>query len=218
MEIRDLIYFSTMLQRMILNKEFYNEEAIRIPRPVFIVLYNGTKDMPDYYTMNLADHFLGEEKNPSLQLTVKVYNVNEGRNSELLKKCRTLREYSRFVSIVRSHMQQGPLDNETTRQILKECQEEGILTEFLHKYGTEVISMLFEEMTEEEARELSKQNGYKQGREEGLEEGIEQGIRALILDNLEQGIDVGQIYTKLQKLFNLSEEAAREKLEPYTQE
>ena len=38
----------------------------------------------------------------ALQLIVKVYNINTDKNSEILGKCETLRQYSRFVEIMRS--------------------------------------------------------------------------------------------------------------------
>ena len=46
-------------------------------------------------------------------------------------------------------------------EILQKCRAENILKEFLEKYGTEVIGMLFEVLTEEEARELSRQDGFE---------------------------------------------------------
>lgn len=47
-----------------------------------------------------------------------------------------------------------------------------------------------------------------EGREEGKAEGLETGIRALILDNLEEGISEERILEKLRKRFGLSHEAA----------
>lgn len=61
------------------------------------------------------------------------------------------------------------------KEILEQCIAENILAEFLKKYGTEVISMLFEQLTEEEAREISKQDGFEIGRKEGREEGRAEG-------------------------------------------
>lgn len=169
--LRDLVYFTTMIQRMVPNKDFYRESAIEIPRPRFIVLYNGTKEMPDYWTNDLSDNFMGEGEETSLQLTVKEYNINNGRNSEMLQKCRTLKEYSQFVSIVREWAEKEPLTDLVMKEILEQCIAEDILAEFLKKYGTEVISMLFEQLTEEEAREISKQDGFEIGRKEGRAEG-----------------------------------------------
>ncbi len=173
--LRDLVYFTTMIQRMVPNKDFYKESAIEIPRPRFIVLYNGTAEMPDYWTNDLSDNFKGEGEEISLQLTVKEYNINNGRNPEVLQKCRTLKEYSQFVGIVRERSGKEPLTDLVMKEILEQCIAEDILAGFLKKYGTEVISMLFEQLTEEEAREISKQDGFEIGRKEGRAEGRAEG-------------------------------------------
>lgn len=173
--IRDLIYFATMIQRMVSNRDFYREAAIKIPRPRFIVLYNGTKEMPDFWTINLSDNFMGEDEETSLQLTVEEYNINNGRNPKVLQRCRTLKEYSQFVSTVRERAEKEPLTDLVMKEILEQCIAENILAEFLKKYGTEVISMLFEQLTEEEAREISKQDGFEIGRKEGRAEGKAEG-------------------------------------------
>lgn len=45
--------------------------------------------------------------------------------------------------------------------------------------------------------------------QDGIEQGIERGIKALILDNLEEGIPREKILIKLQKRFDLNEEKAK---------
>ena len=55
------------------------------------------------------------------------------------------------------------MNNEVVQKILKQCREEGILTEFLDKHGEEAVNMLFLEMTEEEARELSRKTDLVKG-------------------------------------------------------
>ncbi len=67
------------------------------------------------------------------------------------------------------------MNNEVVQKILKQCREEGILTEFLDKHGEEAVNMLFLEMTEEEARELSKEDGFSEGFDEGIQEGMKEG-------------------------------------------
>ena len=108
-----------------------------------------------------------------------MYNINEGRNQEIMEHCRTLHEYSLFVAKMRRQIRRtkGHLTEKELGSLLKEFVEEGILTDFLKTYGTEVISMLFTEMTEEEARDLAREDGYEYGYEEGYESGCEDGHR-----------------------------------------
>ena len=176
MVTRDLIYYTTTIQRLFTNRAFYKETMIPLPRPEFIILYNGTEDMPDYQEMRLSDNY--ESKGEiNLELKVKIYNINEGRNPEIMEKCKLLKEYSQFVSVVREATKRGELSDTDLRDLFQMCIENGILPEFLKTYGTEVISMLFEELTEEEARELAREDGFEVGLREGTKVGIEQGIQ-----------------------------------------
>ena len=114
----------------------------------------------------------------ALQLIVKVYNINTEKNSEILKKCETLRQYSRFVEIMRSYKEDSELTNDVIVEVLDKCKKEGILTEFLDKYGTEIVEMLFKELTREEDLEISRLDGYEEGFNSGERAGFSKGERA----------------------------------------
>ncbi len=114
----------------------------------------------------------------ALQLIVKVYNINTEKNSEILKKCETLRQYSRFVEIMRSYKEDSELTNDVIVEVLDKCRKEGILTEFLDKYGTEIVEMLFKELTREEDLEISRLDGYEEGFTRGEHAGFSKGERA----------------------------------------
>ena len=111
----------------------------------------------------------------ALQLIVKVYNINTEKNSEILKKCETLRQYSRFVEIMRSYKEDSELTNDVIVEVLNRCKKEGVLTEFLDKYGTEIVEMLFKELTREEDLEISRLDGYEEGFNSGERAGAERG-------------------------------------------
>ena len=91
------------------------------------------------------------------------------------------REYSRFVAKMRRRISsaKGPLTEKELEELLNECVDEGILVDFLKTYGTEVISMLFTEMTVEEVKDLAREDGYEEGRREGREEGHREIARNL---------------------------------------
>ena len=181
MPLRDLMYISTVLKRMIDTTRLYREKRLKIPRPSFVVLYNGTKDFPAYRELRLSDSFLGEkqkDEEDALQLIVKVYNINTEKNSEILGRCETLRQYSRFVEIMRSYKEDSELTNDVIVEVLDKCKKEGILTEFLDKYGTEIVEMLFKELTREEDLEISRLDGYEEGFNSGERAGFSKGERA----------------------------------------
>ncbi len=181
MPLRDLMYISTVLKRMIDTTRLYREKRLMIPRPEFIVFYNGTKDFPAYQELRLSDSFLGEkqkDEEDALQLIVKVYNINTEKNSEILGRCETLRQYSRFVEIMRSYREDSELTNDVIVEVLNRCKKEGVLTEFLDKYGTEIVEMLFKELTREEDLEISRLDGYEEGFNSGERAGFSKGERA----------------------------------------
>ena len=119
-----------------------------------------------------------EREEDALQLIVKVYNINSEKNAEILKKCETLRQYSRFVEIMRSYKEDSELTNDVIVEVLDQCKKEGILTEFLDKYGTEIVEMLFKELTREEDLEISRLDGYEEGFNSGERAGFSKGERA----------------------------------------
>ena len=135
--------------------------------------------MPEYQELRLSDAYLGELREgeeDALQLVVKVYNINSRKNAEILKKCETLRQYSRFVDIMRSYQKVDRLTNETMVEIMKRCQKDGILTDFFREYGTELIEMLFKELTREEDLEISRLDGYDAGEKDGFAKGEKFGF------------------------------------------
>ena len=61
-------------------------------------------------------------------------------------------------------------------QIMDQCQEENVLTEFMEHYGAELIEMLFKELTREEDLEISRLDGYDAGQKDGFSKGEKSGF------------------------------------------
>ena len=174
--LRDLLYADELIRRMIDPKDLYKEAPVKIPNPKFVVLYNGERYMPPFDEQKLSDNFLKEEPEYSLQLKLDVYNINIDAGSELLEKSPTLRQYSMFVERVRKYSKEKEtLTERDMVEIMESCIKDGILPEFLSKYGREAVGMMFRELTQEEAMEMSRQDGYDLGIEQGRSEGFAEG-------------------------------------------
>ena len=119
-------------------------------------------------------------------------NINAGKNAEILKKCETLRQYSRFVEIVRSYGHIDQLTSAAMVQIMEQCQEENVLTEFMEHYGTELIEMLFKELTREEDLEISRLDGYDAGVKDGEKSGFTKGEKSGFTKGEKFGISKGE--------------------------
>ena len=113
-------------------------------------------------------------------------NCKSEKYAEILKKCETLRQYSRFVEIIRSYGHIDQLTGAVMVKIMEQCKKEGVLTEFMEHYGTELIEMLFKELTREEDLEISRLDGYdagvKDGEKSGFTKGEKSGERKAALD------------------------------------
>ena len=86
------------------------------------------------------------------------------------------------MEIVRSYGHIDQLTGAVMVKIMERCKKEGVLTEFMEHYGTELIEMLFKELTREEDLEISRLDGYDAGVKDGEKSGISKGERKAALD------------------------------------
>ncbi|MBD8973356.1 MAG: hypothetical protein EGQ63_05905 [Clostridiales bacterium] len=106
MPVRRLIYFTIILEGMLKNKNLYGRKLVRIPTPRFAVFYNGEAEQPERYELRLSDAFEHTMEHPEIELVCTVYNINYGKNRELLEKCPFLKEYMVFVDYERESSDQ----------------------------------------------------------------------------------------------------------------
>ena len=171
MPLRMLIYMSREYELLTDPRALYRERKIKIPSPEFVVLYNGEKEMADFKEMRLSDSFELVQDFPNLDLVVKVYNINKGRNAEMAAKSSSLSGYEEFVAAVRENLKIMSL-KEAVRVAIRSCVGSNILVEFLTEHGSEVENMLFHEWNWDEALEVR----FEEGREEGVAIGKEEGV------------------------------------------
>lgn len=198
MPLRDLLYVSRVLQNRIRNENLYSKSLVRIPAPRFVVFYNGTDVQPKQQTLCLSDAFEKRQEEPSLELSVTVYNINPGYNRELLEACRLLREYAQYVEHVRSYTEELPL-SEAVEKAVDDCIRNGILNEFLSRNRAEAIEVSIFEYDEEkhmrserkEWREIGREEGRSEGREEGRAEGLKEGHAEGLKEGRAKGVQAG---------------------------
>jgi len=150
MPLRMFIYMGREYEMMTSGKDLYKEKLIEIPAPEFIVLYNGKEEFPDFMEFRLSDSYKSKEGNPNLELIAKVYNINKGRNSDIINKSPVLKGYSELVAEVNKNRETMKLADAITAAV-KNCMERGILVYFLKRHASEVLNMLFTEWNLEDA-------------------------------------------------------------------
>ena len=166
MALRLLMYIARVYEKIVGDKNIYASKRIRIPRPEFFVLYNGVSPRLDIEIVKLSDAYeesgligIVEKENPALELTVKIVNINQGKNEGITRKCKTLAEYSAFVGKVREYEKECGNREEAIKKAIIHCQEHDILTMFLEKNATEVVNMLMTEWNMEDALAVRFEEG-----------------------------------------------------------
>ena len=201
--LRDLFYVSKILQGLIVKEDVYSSRRINIPIPRFYMFYNGLKEMPEQWEMKLSESCIrleSGEMDSMLELTVKAFNINFGKNKKLLDTCQKLKEYSQYVERIRRYAKEMPLKEAIDRAIT-ECIREGILSDFLRKNRAEALEMNWYEYNEELHLKSERQIAYEEGLEQGLENGIKQTILRMhkngyLLNQIAEVVDKSQAEVK----------------------
>ena len=170
MPLRGVFYFSRVYEGYVAdnNLMIYHEKRVRLPKPKYIVFYNGTKKQPDSMELRLSDCFENTDNEaPCLECTATMLNINYGHNQELMKHCRRLEEYSIFVQCVREYIQSEPSVEDALEKAIDTCIHQDVLADFLKKHRAEVTNMilttydkdLYEKTLKEDAREEELESG-----------------------------------------------------------
>ena len=164
MPLRCLMYVGRAYEQLVDSKARYRTTLVKIPTPEFYVFYNGEKEQPLERVLSLSDAFMNPAGENSVELKVKVININSDKAHEILGKCGILKEYSQFISTVRKYS----YEESAIKKAIKECIEKGILADYLKRKGSEVENMLIAEYSYEEDMQVKLQEGIWQGRREGI--------------------------------------------------
>jgi predicted transposase/invertase (TIGR01784 family) len=180
MPLRMLAYLVDVYDTLIDRRTAYSRKLIKIPQPEFIVLYNGKDEFPDEKILKLSDSFMnlpqGHKPSGSLELEVRVLNINKGRNDEIIRNSTELSGYVEIIGAIRKNENDGLNLDEAVAKAVKDCASKNILPEFLAKYGGDVMSFLYKEWNLDECIAVN--------REEGREEGLLEGARYMLLEGV----------------------------------
>ena len=212
MPLRELIYFVTIIKKLVENRYLLSHKLVKIPTPKFAVFYNGDKNRPEREVLKLSDAYENQSDEPQLELICTVYNINPGNNEDLKKRSQTLREYMIFVGYVNENLakaKKSGKDYETAiRDAVNRCIAEDILKEFLLERGEDVQKIMMFDLSYEKQMENAKREWYKEGRTEGYRRLVTSIIKKFqknksleqIADELEESIeDIQPIYDIVNK-------------------
>ncbi len=190
MPLRMLLYVARLYEKLLDNQNIYKRGRINLFTPRFVLFYNGTDNQPEYMVQRLSDAFIEKMEQPALELEVVLYNIRRSDNHvpEILKKCKSLDEYSFFIEPVEQRYHGKDTLGHAIKEAIKVCLEKGIMAEYLKEKGSEVLNMLLTEWNWEDAErvwraeefEKGVASGRAEGRIAGRTEGVQQAIRTLM--------------------------------------
>jgi len=187
--LRMLHYVCEIYNLLYDKKDLYRRKKKPIPKPVFIVLYNGEEEMKeDYLEFRLSELFSDFDKTkeiPYLEVIVKVYNINKGHNAEMVEHSLLLSGYVEFVAEIRENKKTMSLES-AIKKAVEDCIEKEILTDFLNKHKKEVVNMLVAEWD----YELDKAVAREESHLEGLSQGRSQRDREIVISMYQKGFSV----------------------------
>ena len=165
MPIRCLEYIARLYEQFYKSKEKYSRKQLAIPTPEFYVFYNGKEPYRGDSLLKLSDSFTQKHNEYALELSVKVVNINYDKASEILERCKPLKQYSLFVDAVRRNI---AVDKEHGfEKAIKECIQNDILREYLQRKSKEVLNMLIGEYDYDTDIAVQREESFDMGRSEG---------------------------------------------------
>ena len=149
MPLRGLQYFAELYGAYIKENDIkiYTSALQQIPTPRYVVFYNGIGNQPDVVKLKLSDAFQIPDKTGEFEWTATMLNINYGHNKDLMDKCRSLKEYTEFVSNVRRYTQEMNL-KEAIDAAISKAENWQCIGSFLSKCQSEVSAMLLTEFNQ----------------------------------------------------------------------
>ena len=142
MPLRGFLYYADLYRKLIHRSErLYSKHLLKIPRPHYIVFYNGSeKDMEEERrTLRLSDAFETDTGAGEYAWTATMININSGKNQSITDSCHVLYEYAVFVAKIKRYRDSMEL-KEAIDLAVRECIEENILRDFLEQHRREVTN------------------------------------------------------------------------------
>lgn len=184
MPLRGVLYFARLLQDYVESHHYnlYGTKLIPLPYPKYIIFYNGTASRPENELLRLSDAFLtpslSTTKEPALECTALVLNINYGQNKEIMENCKPLLDYSLFIHYIRRNLAVGCSTPAAVDRAVERCLKEDILTDVLRAHRKEVTTMFLEEYDQELHYKTLLQEGYDDGFNDGFHDGFHDGCSA----------------------------------------
>lgn len=95
--------------------------------------------------------------------TATVYNLNKGKNDQLLHLCKPLGDYMTLINYIREYQLGGTEPRDAVDQAVQRCIDEKILSGFLTKHRAEVMDVCITEFNEKAYADSIRKEGRAEG-------------------------------------------------------
>ena len=189
--IRMFLYLAEIFKRdpEISSNAIYRKKRISLKMPIFVELYNGFGDVPLISDQHLSDAFAEKDATPSVDLTVKVININYGKRNKILDAAKSLNDYSYYTYRTETNRKSGMSDNESVRESTSYCINHDIMRDYLIRHKEEVFDMYALQWNAEDAKRVWREEGYEDGYGTGYGTGYDKAKEENARSMLENGAD-----------------------------
>ncbi len=187
--VRELMYAAKLYDKYIHENKLniYGDTLVALPIPKLVVFYNGQDNYGDRI-LELKDAFQAgtaagegesskEGMEPDIAVRVRMFNINYGKNKELLEACKPLKEYAWLIQQIRKYSKHMNIEEAVDRTI-DELPKDFEIRTFLVGHRAEVKSMCITEYNEAETMQLFKEQYLEEGEQNRANEMAERMIRA----------------------------------------
>lgn len=151
MPLRMFLYLGRLYEKILDTSSVYRKWLIPISTQEFIVFYNGTEKQDAQWVQQLSDAYIDKTVIPELELKVTTWNINYDEDLDILKKSKSLHDYSYFVKKVRDFKSTGLSLEQAIKEAMDTCVAQGVMKSYLESNGSEVMNMLKTEWNMDEA-------------------------------------------------------------------
>ena len=182
MPVRLMQYAGNLYEKYIkqTRQNKFGKTLMHLPAPRLVVFYNGTDEQPEEKILKLSDSF-PDGTTSDIEVKVRMINVNQGKNQELMDACKPLSEYTWLIAEVRKNNETRDEEGASSAidRAITEMPDDYVIKPFLEAHRAEVKGMLLEEYNAAETLELTREEGRADGRREERLESIRKVMKKL---------------------------------------
>ena len=218
MPLRGFIYMANLYDSWVRTSKanVYGSSLVKIPTPRYLVFCNDKDFTKDKEILRLSDAFEVPVQENTYEWIAEVYNINVGRNKELMDKCKALKEYSEFVGLVRQFVTAGYKTKEALIEAVDIASQRNYLDGYFSRLKEEVFSMLLGAIDEELRDQFLREDGIKKGIKKGREEERLKGAKGIIKAYIKLKQSKEFILEQLQEDLEISYEEANKYYEKFS--